>query len=195
MAEPPREGSGLLSRALRDASSGEPMDMDGLFVQLYEQLHALAGNMLVGERDEHTLQPTALVNEAYLRLVDGVPVEWRDRKHFMSVAARAMRHVLIDHGRRRSAAKRGGGWRRITLVDDVRVGDFPDTDIFALSIALSKLERVDPELSRIVELRVFGGLTMQEIADLYSVTRRTMQNHWRVAMMWLRRELTDGGDS
>ena len=152
----------------------------------------MAQSMLSSEREGHTLQPTALVNEVYVRLAGGQMGDWENRRHFLYVAARAMRHVLVDHARRCSSKKRGGDWKRVTLSGGLGDAISPDHDLIDLSHALSRLERLDSSLSTIVDLRIFAGLTMQEIAQLRGVTRRTVHNHWRLATMWLRRELADG---
>jgi len=176
---------------LRAGGAGAQACTDRLFAVLFDELHALATELLRSERDDHTLQPTALVNELYVRLTGGAPVDWNDRRHFIATASRAMRQVLIDHARRRGSAKRGGDWTRITLSDDLGHTSFPDVDLLDLARAIERLEAVDASLGNLVDLRVFAGLTMAEIAEMREVTRRTVQNHWRVARMFLLRELTE----
>jgi len=170
--------------------SKDSSQFDQLFEATYAELRALAAQFMYQERSSHTLQPTALVNEAYLRLhdADDRPVEGRTR--FMSIAAQAMRRILVDHARGKNAAKRGGGWVPVTLTD-IGVEVFPDqTTIIDLDRALHRLATMDERGARVVELRVFGGLGMAEIAEIVGVTRRTIQTDWRVATMWLRRELS-----
>ncbi len=142
------------------------------------------------ERPDHTLQPTALVNEAYCRLVDQKRMGWQNRAHFFGVAARAMRQILVDHLRKRNAAKRGGGLYRITLDDRLGVGCDRDMKVFELDEALTRLAGMDERMAKVVELRVFGGMTVEEVAHILGVSMRTVQNDWRVARMWLSREFT-----
>ncbi len=142
------------------------------------------------ERPNHTLQPTALVNEAYLRLVDGTRVEWQNRAHFFGIAARAMRQILVDHARELAAAKRGGGWQRVTLDERLDVVSEGEIDVVDLDAALSQLAEMDVRMARIVELRFFAGLTAEEVAEVLDISRRTVQREWRVARMWMRRELS-----
>jgi RNA polymerase sigma factor (TIGR02999 family) len=144
------------------------------------------------EGSEHTLQATALVHEAYLRLVDQRRVEWRNRAHFFGVAAEAMRRILVDHARSRLAAKRGGGAHRVTLGDaDAAVEGAPDggLDVLALHEALERLAALDPDQARIVELRYFGGLSIEETAEATGVSPATVKREWAIARGWLRREL------
>jgi len=173
-----------------DAASPPPAK---LFEACEVELRLVAARLMRGERSGHTLQPTALVNEAYLRLckVDELRIE--DRIHFVNIAARAMRQILVEHARRRSTAKRGGGVRTITL-SGAEVADVRDeVGILELHDALETLGAHDPRSSEIVELRVFGGLTMEEISVLLGISRRTAQKDWRFAKLWLRKELSDGG--
>jgi len=145
------------------------------------------------ERKDHTLQPTALVNEAYLRLVDGSAVEWENRAHFFGIAARAMRQILIEHARRRSRAKRGGGWQRVTL-DGLQITAASDVELLDLEEALQQLEKNDERMARVVELRVFGGLKVDEVAHVLGISRRTVHEDWRVARLWLAHQL-DGDNA
>jgi RNA polymerase sigma factor (TIGR02999 family) len=141
------------------------------------------------ERDGHTLQPTAVVNEAFLRLVDQGTVDWRDRAHFMGIAARVMRQILVDHARRRSAAKRGAGAERVTLDDAMMPGSDAAFDLLALDEVLRRFAGLDARRAQVAELRVFGGLTTREIAAELDVSTRTVEGDWAVARMWLAREL------
>lgn len=161
-----------------------------LFEIMFEELRRIASSLMRSERPDHTLQPTALVNETYLRLVDDARVDWQNRAHFFGIAARAMRQVLMEHARRRAAAKRGGDWRRVTLSSDLGLKISADVDLFELDSAMGKLAEMDPRSAQIVELRVFGGMHVNEVAHVLDISPRTVQNDWRVAKMWLTRELT-----
>lgn len=168
----------------------DPRSLDPLFEATFDELRALAAHYLHRERRGHTLQPTALVNETYLRLQGSGSLACNGRTHFLNVAAMAMRRVLVDHARRRKAAKRGGGQVPVTLAE-IAVAGFPDdTCVLEFDRALDQLARFDARGARVVELRVFTGLTMEEIAESLGVTRRTVQTDWRVATMWLRRSLS-----
>lgn len=175
---------------LAAGSSRTPVE---LLPVVYEELRGLAGRYLSGERPGHTLQPTALVHEAYLRLGEGGAGAWEGRTHFYAVAASAMKRVLIDHARKRNAAKRGGGQAlRITFVDGLREPLDVDVDgILELNQALAKLARLDARQAQIVELRFFGGLTVGDVADHLGVSKRTVEGDWTHARAWLRRELSD----
>ncbi len=153
---------------------------------LYEELRSLAQAYLARERPDHTLQPTALVHEAYIRLLGKEGLHYRGRAQFFSLMSKVMRQVLVDHGKARRAAKRGGGHSRVVLDDVVSLFGAPSIDIVALDEALSKLDQLDPQQGRIVELRFFGGLTIKEIADLLGVSQSTVERDWRLARAWLR---------
>lgn len=160
---------------------------------VYEELRRLARGFMARENRDHTLQPTALVNEAYLRLVDQSRVDWRGRSHFRAVGARVMRRILIDHARRRGGLKRGGGRQRVTLGDSVLSPPDPDVglpELLALNNALDKLARLDERQARVVELRFFGGLTTVEIAEALGVSERTVADDWKHGRAWLKRELS-----
>lgn len=161
-----------------------------LFPMVYDELRRLAASALKGERADHTLQPTALVHEAFLRLADLPDRQWQDRAHFVAVAARAMRRILVDHARARNAVKRGSGEIRVSLEDvDVPAGEGADVDLVTLDEALSTLAALDERQARIVELRFFGGLTVDETAVLIDLSTRTVKREWQMARAWLRREL------
>jgi RNA polymerase sigma factor (TIGR02999 family) len=162
---------------------------DRIFSLVYDELRQLAGGLMRRERPDHTLQATALVNEAYCRLVDQTRIEWESRAHFFGVAARAMRQILVDHARERAAAKRGGDWQRVTLDEQLGVAAPHEVEVLDLDRALSKLAEMDERMARIVELRVFTGLTAEEVAQVLGVSRRTVQGDWKVAKLWLAREL------
>ena len=145
---------------------------------------------MAGERPEHSLQATALVNEAYLRLVNAKDVAWQDRAHFLAVAARVMRRILVDHARSRHYQKRGGDAARVTLDEALVLATEPDQDFVALDEALTALAVVDARKSQVVEMRFFGGLTSEETADVLGVSAKTVMREWQLAKVWLLRELT-----
>lgn len=147
---------------------------------------------MAGERAGHSLQATALVNEAYLRLVNTKNVAWHDRVHFLAVAARVMRHILVDHARSRHYQKRGGNAARVTLDEALVVASEPDQDFVAIDEALTALARVDARKSQVVEMRFFGGLTLEETAEALQVSRDTVKRDWKMAKLWLLRELRGG---
>ena len=159
---------------------------------VYEELKALASAQFMRERAGHTLEPTALVHEAYIRLADLTQIDWQGRTHFLAVGAIQMRRVLVDHARRRDAAKRGGSLQRVTLHDGASDEAGDTIDVLALDDALEKLAGVDARQARIVELRIFGGLTNEEAAGVVEVSPRTAAGDWRMAKAWLKRELADG---
>jgi RNA polymerase sigma factor (TIGR02999 family) len=163
---------------------------EGPFVQLYGELRALAHWHLQSERPDHTLQSTALVHEAYLRLSTRSPGEWTDRNHFLSVAAKVMRQVLVDHARTRKRLKRGADPERITLAEVHAALQTPDPiDIQLVDMALDRLAELDPRQAQIVELRFFGGMSVPEIAGLLSLSPETVKRDWAMARAWLRRRL------
>ena len=175
---------------LRRASAGESEAWDEAFRILYDELREVAGRHMGREQVGHTLQPTALVNEAYMRLVRNPPAEASDRAHFVALAARAMRQVLVDHARAHSAAKRGGGVRPLTLEESLRLDTASPEEVLALDLALDRLDEVDPRLRQLVELRYFGGMKDQEVAQLLDVSERTVRTYWTRARAWLHRELS-----
>lgn len=182
--------TGDITSLLQQWREGDGSARDRLVAVLYPELRALADRQLRGERGNHTLQPTALVNEAYLRLSGLDRIEWQDRVHFMHMAARVMREVLVDHARRRAASKRDGG-ERVSLTGlDLAAGDAGGIDVAALDGALDALERLDPDKARIVELRYFGGLTIEETAQVLEISDATVKREWALARAWLRRELS-----
>lgn len=187
----PTEVTRILRRLGDDGvSGGERLaGTDRLLELVYAELRRIASRIMARERVEHTLQPTALVHEAYLRLVGGAELASNDRVHFLSTAARAMRHVLIDHARRRAAGKRGSGAQRVTLDDDVMLGSDPGVELLDLHRALDKLAEQDERVARVVEMRVFGGMTVKEVAHALGVSERTTNDDWAMARLWLAREL------
>ncbi len=161
---------------------------------VYEELKALASAQFLRERAGHTLEPTALVHEAYLKLADLTQIDWQGRTHFIAVGAIQMRRVLVDHARRRDAVKRGGSLQRVTLYEGAAPDMGDNVDVLALDEALEKLGETDARQARIVELRIFGGLTNEETAGVVGVSPRTAAGDWRMAKAWLKRELADGFD-
>lgn len=174
-------------------TAGEPEALDRLLPLVYEECRRVASRQLRAERPDHTLNPTALVHEMYIRLVDQQRANWQNRAQFFGVVARTMRRVLVDHARARQARKRGGG-RTLVSIGDAH--DPPDqsvtTDIQAIDEALSRLARLDPEQERIVELRFFAGLTVEETAHVLGRSARTVKREWALARAWLFRELQAG---
>jgi len=167
-----------------------------LFPFVYDELRRLAGYFMAREPAGHTLQPTALVHEAYLRLVDQTRTSFRGRTHFLAVAAEVMRRLLIDHARRRGAAKRGLGWRRVTLgpgAEVARAEALGVIELINLDAALDRLAELDERQARIVTLRFFGGLNVDEVAEVVGVSKRTVESDWRHARAWLRVELSREG--
>lgn len=182
-------------RLLAGAGRGEANAMAGLTERVYAELRALAAHYIQRERSGHTLEPTALVHEVFLRLIDSKGLHANDRRHFFAIAAGAMRRVLVDHARTRDAAKRGGGRARVALSTLDAAADNADADALALDDALTKLARFDARQARIVELRFFGSLTMDEIAELLGVSKRTIESEWAMARAWLHRELAGGASA
>ncbi len=187
-----RTGSGEVTRLLRIAGEGDPRALEEVFPLVYAELQRIARGQLGRERAGHTLQPTALVNEAYLKLVQRPPEGTADRGHFLGIAARAMRQVLVDHARASTAAKRGGGAAPVTLNEELAGLSTDPEELLALDEALDRLDALEPRLRRVVELRWFAGLQDEEIAGVLGVTRRTVQRDWAKARAWLHRELSDG---
>jgi RNA polymerase sigma factor (TIGR02999 family) len=180
-----------ITRILRDSrAGGHPGATERLAEALYPELRKVAGALMRRERRNHTLQATALVGEVFLRLVDQTQIEWRDRAHFLGVAARVMRQVLVDHARQHLAAKRGAGEQRVTFDEGLGHGARQGVEVLALHDALTRLNEKDPRAAQVVELRVFGGSTVEEIAQVLGVSKRTVDNDWVVARLWLARALT-----
>jgi len=180
---------------LQKASDGSREAADVLLPVVYDELRRLAQQHLGLERSDHTLQATALVHEAYLRLIGMDRVPWRNRSHFFAVAARAIRRILIDHARAHRCQKRGGGAAKLSLDEALTVAvDTPGEDLIALHEALERFAVLEPERARVVELRFFGGLNGEEIAAVMAVDRRTVTRWWRHARAWLYRELSGGRD-
>jgi RNA polymerase sigma factor (TIGR02999 family) len=171
-------------------SDGEREALDQLLPLVYDELRRIAARYLRHEPGDHTLQPTALVHEAYVRLIDQRRVRWRNRAHFYGVAAQMMRRILVDHARTRRANKRGAGWERVPLVEDETAAASGDVDVLALDEALQRLAAFDAQQERIVELRYFGGLTIDEVAAVIGISAATVVREWTIAKAWLRAELS-----
>ena len=180
-----------VTQILRDWSGGDARAPERLMPFVYDELRRLARSFLARERDGHTLQPTALVNEAYLRLVDQTRVEWQNRAHFYGIASRMMRRVLIDHARAHVTDKRGGGAVRLSLEDVQLPAEQRAAGLVALDEALGRLAAMDERKCRVVEMRFFGGLSDEEIAEVLGVTTRTVLRDWKKARLWLYRELSE----
>jgi len=178
-----------VTELLRRWNSGDREAMDRLMPIVYDELRRLAAGYLRGERPGHTLQPTALVHEAYLRLVRQDRVEWQNRAHFFGIAASMMRRVLVDHARRRQAEKRDAGGFRLTLQLGEAFEAARDPELLELDQALGRLERLDADQARVVELRFFGGLTVEETAVVLGISTATVKREWRTAKAFLRREM------
>ncbi len=180
-----------ITELLLQWNQGSKRALDELMPMVERELRRLARLRLRDEPSTHTLQPTALVNECYMRLIDRKQVSWAERAHFYGFAARTMRRILVDHARARRTAKRGSGVRAESLDDHVTIAARRDVDVVALDDALKALSALDPRQSRIVELRFFGGLTIQETAEVLEVGEATVSRDWQSARAWLFRELAD----
>jgi len=187
MAANPRE----ITELLVSWSNGSPTAFEDLVTLIYPELRRLARRHMRQEDPGHTLQTSALINEAYLRLVNQRDVAWQDRAHFFAVAAQVMRRILIDHARRHHAAKRGAGAQVVALDDMEAMSRERAAEFVALDEALVKLAGIDERKSRIVELRFFGGLTVEEVADVLTLSPITIKREWRSARAWLQRELSN----
>lgn len=170
---------------LVDLSNGKRERLDELLPLIYDELKRLAASYLRRERSDHTLQPTALVNEAYLKMVDITQVSWQNKAHFIGVAANQMRRILVDHARNHNALKRGGEFHILTLNEEIDKADEQSTELIELDDALNELARMDPIKAKIVELRYFGGLTMDEVAEVLDVSTITVKRHWKMTKAWL----------
>ncbi|MBA2259555.1 MAG: sigma-70 family RNA polymerase sigma factor [Acidobacteria bacterium] len=184
-----------MEAASRGAGGHGDLSIDTLLPIVYQELRRFAAGYLRREKPGQTLQPTALVHEAYLRLMKDRPGRWQNRAHFCAIAAHSMRQILIERARARGAAKRGGARQRITLDEGLVAGGDRSIDLIALDEALQRLAEIDPEQARLVELRFFGGLTIEETADALNMSPATVKRHWTVAKAWLTRELEGLADA
>lgn len=182
-----------VTQLLQDWSKGNQQALEELLPLIYNELRHLAHNFLYRERPGHTLQTTALVHEAYLKLIDQKDARWQNRSHFFAIAAQAMRRILIDSARRNAAIKRGGPQEKLSLDEAPDISLEPNTRLLALDEALNALAEIDPEQSRIVELRYFGGLTIEETAEVMKTSPATVKREWAMARAWLHQALTDNG--
>jgi len=173
-------------------SAGDHGAVETLLPIVYNELRHRAGFLMQREREGHTLQPTALVHEAFLRLVQQERVEWQGRAHFFAVASQVMRRILVDHARARAAGKRGGRETRMALEEGLGLSAARDADVMAIDQALTKLAAIDQRQAEIVSLRFFGGLSVEEVAAVLSLPKRTVEAEWTMIRAWLRRELTEG---
>ncbi|SHF28129.1 RNA polymerase, sigma subunit, ECF family [Fodinibius roseus] len=179
-----------ITQLLRNASSGDEEAFDALYPRVYNRLRDIAKLQLQKERDNHTLQKTALVHEVYLKLIDQTQTNWQDRAHFYAIAARAMRQILVDYARKRKAQKRGGDRDRIPFREDMIDLDNHAEELLELNDLIDKLARFDERKSKVVEMRFFSGMTIREIAELLDVSTRTVDRDWLKARGWIYRELS-----
>jgi RNA polymerase sigma factor (TIGR02999 family) len=185
--------AGDVSRLLTAWSEGDQGALERLMPIVYEELRRLARHYMRRERPGHSLQATALVNEAYTRLVDYKRMQWNDRAHFFAVSAQLMRRILVDHARR-NGLKRGAGVQHVALEETATVGRCQDTDLVALDDAMNALAQLDPRKVKVVEMRFFGGLSVEETAEVLRISPITVKRDWRSAKSWLYREITGGAD-
>jgi RNA polymerase sigma factor (TIGR02999 family) len=181
---------GEITQMLIEMTDGNKEVVNQILPHIYDELRRLAGSYLRKERPDHTLQPTALVHEAYMKLIDQKHVKWQNRAHFFGIAAQVMRRILMDHARKHLANKRGGDADVLPLEDEILVVSHDrSADLVALDDALNELAKFDPDKARIVELRYFGGLSIEETAEVMDVSVPTINRHWRMAKAWLYSEL------
>lgn len=185
MSQEPSE----ITQLLQAWRHGDAAAADELVKRAYSELRRVAARQLRRERESHTLEPTALVHEVYMRLIKGVDIDWQDRNHFFGVAARLMRQVLVDHARRQLRRKRGGNPTPVPLGDDLRFSYERPESVIALDLALERLAELDPTKASIVELHFFGGFSVEETAEILGSSTATVSRHWRMAKTWLAREV------
>ncbi|MCX6605145.1 MAG: sigma-70 family RNA polymerase sigma factor [Acidobacteria bacterium] len=179
-----------VTQLLANLRSGENQAHDQLFPIVYNELRKIAANYMRRERADHTLQATALVHEAYMQLVDQTRVTWQSRAHFFGVAAQLMRRILVDHARTQNALKRGGDAQKLSLDDSLGLASGPPVAFDELDEALNRLQQLDPNQAKIVELRFFGGLTVEEVSEVIGSSTATIEREWRMAKAWLHAQLT-----
>lgn len=187
--------SSRVTQLLEKFQAGDDQTADQLFAEVYAELRAMAAGYLRRERKNHTLRPTDLVHDAYLNLVDQIRVDWQGKVHFLAIAAQAMRRILVDHARRRGAAKRGGNWHRIALDDNLSIESHRDVNLLALEDALTKLTKLAPRQAQMIELRFFGGLSVAETALEMGIPKRAAEREWTMVRAWLRRELSTSDET
>ena len=178
-----------LPRILERAQGGDPKAAEELLPLVYDQLRKLAAHKMANQPPGQTLQPTALVHELYLKFFSSEPIEWRDRGHFLAVAARQLRHIVVDYARGQRAQKRGGPQAKVSIEDVPEIGFVVDHRLLDLDHALERLSELDPRSAQVVELRYFGGLSVEETAEALGVSADTVKRDWRLAKLWLLREL------
>jgi RNA polymerase sigma factor (TIGR02999 family) len=188
MVAPP----GSVTQLLSDWGKGDQKALDRLMPLVYKELHQLASRYMRSERPGNTLQSTALVSEAYLKLAGSGPIDWQNRAHFFGVAAKIIRHILLDHSRARRSEKRGGGSIALSLDEALTASEKRDVNLEVLDDALKELAKIDPQQSRIVELRFFAGLSIEETAEVLKVSRSTVKRDWVMARTWIFREIARG---
>lgn len=181
----------LATELLDKATQGESDAIGRLMAVVYDDFRELAAKYLRQEPAGHTLQPTALVHEAFVRLIDQTNIDWKGRTHFLAIGAQAMRRILVDHARKRKRLKRGGSRKRITFDDEITLSPQHDQDLLAVDDLLAELQKIDPRQAKIVELRFFGGMTSAEVADYLSISKSTADREWRVVRAWLRQQLSE----
>jgi RNA polymerase sigma-70 factor, ECF subfamily len=189
--KPDKAAVGEITQLLRAWSAGDQSALERLTPIVYDELHRLAGRYMRCERPGHSLQTTALVNEAYMRLVDYNRMEWQDRAHFFAVSAQLIRRILVEHARRHNL-RRGGGVQRVSLEEAAVVGGRRSADLVALDDAMNSLARIDPRKVQVVEMRFFGGLSVEETAEVLKVSTVTVMRDWSTAKAWLYRDLAGG---
>ena len=191
MTQPPRQHE--ITELLAEWRDGNQSALDELYPLVYNELHRLARRYMSRERKGHTLQTTALINEAYVRLVDQKNVQWANRSHFFAISAQIMRRILIDHARRHAYAKRGGGAQQVSLEEAATVAPDLGLELIRLDEALNTLAEMDPRRSQVVEMRYFGGLNNEEIAGVLNISENTVTRDWNMARAWLYQQLTGSG--
>ena len=182
--------SSRVAQLLETFQPADHQTADLLFADVYAELRAIAARYLRRERKDHTLQPTALVHEAYVKLLGQTRVDWQGRAHFLAFAAQAMRQILVDHARRHRAAKRGGNRHRIALDENAVIDSNRNVDVLAIEDALTKLAKLDPRQAQMIELRFFGGLDIAEVAKVMVMSKRSVEREWTMVRAWLRREMS-----
>lgn len=179
------------TQILQAFSAGDRSDVEKLMHLVYDDLRRLACSHLGTDTPRHTLDPTAVVHEVFLKLVDRDEIDWRGRSHFFAVSAKTMRHLLVDHAREKAAQKRGGNRQRIPLADDIALSPDRDEDVLAVDEALDALAEIDGQRARIVEMRFFSGMTVQEVATVLGVSEKTVGREWAATRLWLRKYLRE----
>jgi len=184
-----------VTQQLQGIRDGDEGSIRALMASVYDDLRVLAARHLSRESPDHILQPTALVHEVFMKLVDQSKVDWQGRTHFLAVSSEAMRRILVDHARHRLRLKRGGGQLRIPLDESLQLSPHSDADVLAVDEAISRLGELDPRQAKIIEMRFFGGMTVAEVASALGVSKRTVEAEWTMIRAWMRRELSEDADA